>query len=120
MSKGIRIANVFWLLAGLGLCARATWGLVAQSHFQSVVVSWLIVLLYGAIAFFGALLTARLRSSGRYLLTATSVVGLLYVLVYFLFGGLDDAFWYLPGVFGLLALSAYTLVVFSQAKAHAT
>lgn len=119
MKKGVRIAGVLWSLGGLALCACTTWSLAAQGNEQSAVASWLVAFAFGALAITGGLLTMRLRSIGRYLLALASLLSLLYVSIYFLFGGIDDAASYLPAVVAMFALSVYALAVFLQAKVQA-
>ena len=120
MKQGFRTAGFLWALVGLALSTWAIWGLAVQPHIKSTVISWLIALAYGFLSFGGGWLTACGRTLGRYFLAASSAIALAYALVYFLFGGLADAFAYLPGIMALLALSAYTLFFFPKLGAHAT
>jgi hypothetical protein len=117
---GIRIVSVFWVLAGVSLCIWATWGLVTQEHFTSIVVSWCVALGYGLIAFAGGALTLRSTRAGCWLLVAAASVGSLYAVTYWLFVGTHDAAVYAPGVIGLVALCIFTLLLFPDIKANAT
>ena len=117
MKKGFRIAGILWALVGLALSAWSLWGLVVQPHTKSVVASWCIALAYGVLCLGGGLLAAIGHTHGRYLLVVSSAIALLYVLVHFFFGGLADAFAYLPGVLALLVLSTYSISSF-QSWAH--
>jgi hypothetical protein len=100
-----------WAIVGLSSVAWAIWGLLTESHFRSVVESWLIVLAFGLVAIAGAATFARGIAVGRWLISIVSFLVILYAAMWLLLGGVEDApgYWFaiVPGV----GLAAYALAI---------
>lgn len=112
--KSIRLAVVIsWLVIGLALAAWAVWSAIdSWLYFKFISGAFkaaMPLLAFALIAVGGAALAWRGLKSGTRILQACSVFGLLYALVYLLFGGLEEARSYLPWIIVLICLAAATL-----------
>ncbi len=86
-------------------------GLTVESHFESVVASWLITLGAGVLAVISAVLFWRGSLVGRLLVRAISAVALIYAAAWVLLGGIADAGTYWPWVVFSTSLAVYGLWV---------
>jgi lipopolysaccharide export LptBFGC system permease protein LptF len=105
----VRLVGILWLITGVALGAESIWGLVTEEHWQSVVISWLIVLAFAILAVVSGVSFGRTGIIGRVLITIVSILALLYSLAWLLLGGVEDASSYSPVIIGLVALSIYAL-----------
>lgn len=100
-----------WAIVGLSLVAWATWGLLTESHYRSVVESWLIVLAFGLVAIAGAVAFARGVAIGRWLIRIVSILVILYAAMWLLLGGVEDAPGYWLAIVPGVGLAVYALAI---------
>lgn len=111
---------VAWTFVGL---AVAVWGIwLAVSAYQyfhlvgSAAKSSVPLLLFALASMAGSTLALHGSKRGELTLQICSSLCLLYAIFYFMFGGLDDAQGYLPGLGALIVLSVATLARFLRAS----
>jgi hypothetical protein len=107
----VNAVSILWALAGVALVALAAHGLVTESRFESVVVSWLITLGCGALAIIAAITFWRRGLTGRVLVRIVSVLVLIYAAAWLIFGGIEQASAYWPWIIISSGIAVYALWV---------
>jgi len=115
MQRHVKVVSYAWAIAGFGLIAWALWGLMTESHFRSVVESWLTTLAFGMLAIVASIAFVKRTLSGRVLIRLVSVVALFYSAAWLLMGGAEEASTYWPGILVGTVLSIYALVIAGKA-----
>jgi hypothetical protein len=111
VNRHIGVVSILWAAAGVALIATGARGLMVESHFESVVASWLITLACGALAVISAALFWRRGPAGRVLIRAISTIALIYAAAWLLLGGIEDAGTYWPWIMFSTSLAVYGLWV---------
>ena len=109
MNRHITAVSVLWGTAGVALIGLAAHGLATESHFRSVVESWLFTLGYGTFAVIAAVTFWRRGLSGRVLIRIVSVLALIYAAAWVLFGGIEEASTYSPWIIASISIAVYAL-----------
>jgi hypothetical protein len=111
----LRIAvSSLWLFIGAAIgawCLTTAFTTLREADYVSgPFLASLIGLAFAVLVMVGAYLAMRNRPAGAMLLKVVSGLGLMYLVVYVLFGGVDDTGWvYHIGVVLLAVLSVVTL-----------
>jgi len=108
MNLHVRTVGILWVLVGLALGSWALWGLATEEHTRSVVVSWLIVLVFAVVSIAAGVTFGRAGLVGRILIRLVSAVALLYAAVWLFLDGVEDAGGYWPAIVFGVALAGYT------------
>ena len=123
--KGLRTTIIVtWLLVGLALAGWSIWSIwSAWQYFHFISgdeKASILLLAFAGLATVGSIFAWRGSRRGELALQVTSVLGLLYTVIYVVFGGLEDAPRYLPGLAVLALLSVSTLATFTKDWRNAT